>query len=413
MAGEVTFAFTDIEGSTERWERDGVAMQDAVRRHDAIVQTAIVQGGGHVFKTVGDAFCSAFAAPEDAVAAMLAAQQALNAEDFSTVDGLRVRTAIHTGAAEMREGDYFGPALNKVARLLAIGHGGQVLLTAETAALVDGTLPADVSLRELGAYHLKDFTRPQRLYQLLVPGLPAEFPPLRSLGTLPSDLSVVDTAEFHQVANFSGRDEELATLQAALKSDGAIAVVHGLGGVGKSSIAREYGWRNREHYSVVWWLNAQTEDGIIEGLLRLGTMFVQGLDQLADRRVAAERVINSVLGGFDKPVLLVFDNLEDEGLMRTWLPRTGARALATSRDIAWSADIAAIPLHIWTLEIAVEYLARASGRTDLSDDDARAIAQAVGALPLALAHAAASLRSARMVSGIEVAVSGRAFPITV
>jgi class 3 adenylate cyclase/tetratricopeptide (TPR) repeat protein len=398
MAGEVTFAFTDIEGSTARWERDGVAMQDAVRRHDAIVQAAIVQGGGHVFKTVGDAFCSAFAAPEDAVAAMLAAQQGLNAAYFSTVDGLRVRTAIHTGTAEMREGDYFGPALNKVARLLAIGHGGQVLLTAETAALVDGTLPADVSLRELGAYHLKDFTRPQRLYQLLAPGLPTEFPPLRSLGTLPSDLSVVDAAEFHQVPSFSGRDEELATVQAALKNDGAIAVVHGLGGVGKSSIAREYGWRNREHYSVVWWLNAQTEDGIIDGLLRLGTMFAQGLDQLADRRVAAERVINSVLGGFDKPVLLVFDNLEDEGLMRTWLPRTGARALATSRDTAWNADIAAIPLHIWTLEIAVEYLARASGRTDLSDDDARAIAQAVGALPLALAHAAASLRSARMVS---------------
>ena len=153
-----------------------------------------------------------------------------------------------------------------------------------------------------------------------------------------------------------------------------------------------------EHYSVVWWLNAQTEDGIIDGLLRLGTMFVQGLDQLADRRIAAERVINSVLGGFDKPVLLVFDNLEDEALMRTWLPRTGAQALATSRDTAWSTDIMAIPLQIWTLETAVEYLARASGRADLSDDDARAIAQAVGALPLALAHAAASLRSARMVS---------------
>src|SRR5580700_6470668 len=409
MAGEVTFAFTDIEGSTARWERDGVAMQDAVRRHDAIVQAAIVQGGGYVFKTAGDAFCSAFAAPQDAVAAMLAAQQALNREDFSTVDGLCVRTAIHTGTAEMREGDYFGPALNKVARLLAIGHGGQVLLTAETAALVDGTLPADVSLRELGAYHLKDFTRPQRLYQLLAPGLPTEFPPLRSLGTLPSDLSVVDAAEFHQVPSFSGRDEELATVQAALKNDGAIAVVHGLGGVGKSSIAREYGWRNREHYSVVWWLNAQTEDGIIDGLLRFGTMFVQGLDQLADRRVAAQRVINSVLGGFDKPVLLVFDNLENERLMRTWLPRTGTRALATSRDAAWSAEVTAIPLRIWSLETAIAYLRRGSGRTDFSEDEARAIAEAVGALPLALAHAAASLRNARMVSPLRYLERVRAY----
>ncbi len=398
QAGGITFVFTDIEGSTARWERDRVAMQDAMRRHDAILHTAIGDHGGHVFKTIGDAFCSAFATPQNAVIAMLAAQQALSAEDFSAVDGVRVRMAIHTGNAEVRGGDYFGPALNKVARLLAIGHGGQVLMTAETAALVDGALPADVTLRELGAYHLKDFTEPQRLYQLLAPGLQAQYAPLRSLGTLPSDLSIVDSAEFHAVASFSGREEELAAVRAALNRDCTIAVVHGLGGIGKSSIAREYGWRNREHYSVVWWLNAQTEDGIIDGLLRLGTMFVQGLNQLADRRIAAERVINSVLGGFDKPVLLVFDNLEDEGLMRTWLPRTGAHALATSRDAAWSTDITAIPLQTWTLDTAVEYLARASGRADLSDDDARAIAQAVGALPLALAHAAASLRSARMVS---------------
>ncbi len=309
-----------------------------------------------------------------------------------------MRASIHTGSAELRGGDYFGPAVNKVARLLAIGHGGQVLLAAESVALVDGTLPPDVTLRELGAYHLKDLAEPQRLYQLVAPALPAEFPPLRSLGTLPSDLSIVDAAEFHPVPDFGGRDEELETVQAALENDGAIAVIHGLGGVGKSSIAREYGWRNRERYSVVWWLNAETEDRIIDGLLRLGTMFAQGLDQLSDRRVAAGRVINSVLGGFDKPVLLVFDNLQDEGLMRTWLPRTGARALVTSRDTAWSADITAIPLPIWALETSMEYLHRASGRADLTDDDARAIAQAVGALPLALAHAAASLRSARMVS---------------
>ena len=397
-AGGVTFAFTDIEGSTARWERDRVAMQDAVRRHDAILQKAIAEHGGHVFKTIGDAFCSAFATPQNAIIAMLAAQQALSAEDFSAVDGVRVRTAIHTGSAEVRGGDYFGPALNKVARLLAIGHGGQVLMTAEAAALVDDALQADTSLRDLGAYHLKDFTEPQRLYQLLAPGLQVEFPPLRSLGTLPSDLSIVDAAEFHSVPSFSGRDDELAAVDAALQDDGAVAVVHGLGGVGKSSIAREYGWRSRDKYSVLWWLNAQTEDGIMDGLLRLGAMFVQGLDQLPDRRVAAQRVINSVLGGFDKPVLLVFDNLEDEALLRTWLPRTGARALVTSRDTALSSDVIAIPLQIWSLGTAVAYLQRESGRTDLNEADARAIAEVLGALPLALAHAAASLRSARMVS---------------
>lgn len=396
--GAVAFAFTDIEGSTARWEQDRAAMENAVRLHDAILRAAIAERGGQIFKTIGDAFCAVFTQPGDAIAAMVAAQQALSVEDFSSVGGLRVRVAIHSGTADEREGDYFGPAVNKVARLLAIGHGGQILLTHETAALVDGKLPAQASLRDLGAYHLKDFAEAQRVHQLLAPGLAAEFPPLLLLGTLPSDLSVIDAAEFHAVPSFGGRDEELAAARAALTHDGAIAVVHGLGGVGKSSIAREYGWRNRDRYSVVWWLNAQTEDGIIDGLLRLGTMFAQGLDLLADRRVAAQRVINSVLGGFEKPVLLVFDNLEDERLLRAWLPRTGARALATSRDAAWSADITAISLRVWSLETAIEYLLRASGRADFNPDEARAIAEAVGALPLALAHAAASLRSARMVS---------------
>ncbi|HEY2475488.1 MAG TPA: tetratricopeptide repeat protein [Candidatus Cybelea sp.] len=396
--GVVTFAFTDIEGSTARWERDRVAMQDAVRRHDAILREAIGERGGYVFKTIGDAFCAAFARPDDAVAAMLDAQQRLAVEDFSAVDGLRVRAAIHSGTADEREGDYFGPTLNKVARLLAIGYGGQILLTNETAALTASALPADLALRDLGTYHLKDFRLPQRVHQLLAPGLPSEFPPLRSLGTLPSDLSIIDAAEFRAVPGFSGRDDELAAVHAALKTDGAVALVHGLGGVGKSSIAREYGWRHRDAYSVVWWLNAQTGGDVIDGLVRFGTMFAQGLEQLADRRAAAQRVINSVLGGFDKPVFLVFDNLEDEGLLRTWLPRTGTRALVTSREAAISSDIISIPLRVWSLEIAVAYLQSASGRADLSEADARAIALALGGLPLALAHAAAALRGMRMIS---------------
>ena len=395
--GAVTFAFTDIEGSTTRWERDRAAMQAAVRRHDAILREAISERSGHVFKTIGDAFCAAFARPEDAIAAILFAQQQLVAEDFSAVDELRVRAAIHSGTADEREGDYFGPTVNKVARLLAVGHGCQILLTAETAGLVDGALPQDVSLRDLGAFHLKDFSEPQRVHQLLAPGLPSNFPPLRSLGTLPSDLSIVDTAQFHPVPSFSGRDDELAAVHAALADDGAIAVLHGLGGIGKSSVAREYGWRNREAYSVVWWLNAQTEDGIVDGLVSLGAMFVQGLDQLDDRRAAAKRVVNSVLGGFDKPVLLVCDNLEDEGLMRTWLPRT-VRALATSRDASWSAGVRVIGLHAWSLDTAVDYLRRESGRPDLSELDAGAIARALGTLPLALSHAAAALRNLRMVT---------------
>ena len=210
--------------------------------------------------------------------------------------------------------------------------------------------------------------------------------------------SIVDVEAIRPVPGFSGREQELAALSAALSNDNAIAVMHGLGGVGKSSVAREYAWRNREEYSVVWWLNAQTESAIVEGLLRVGTLFVRGLDQLADRRGAAQQVTNSVLGGFAKPVLLIFDNLEDERLLRPWLPRNGSRALATSRNASWGAEIASIPVQTWSLETSISYLRRESGRADLNEADARTIAEALGALPLALAHAAASLRGMRMVT---------------
>src|SRR5581483_2632280 len=130
------------------------------------------------------------------------------------------------------------------------------------------------------------------------------------------------------------------------KAMGPLPSCTALGGVGKSAVAREYGWRSREWYSVAWWFNAQTEEGIIDGLLRLGKMFAHGLDQLTDRRAAAQRVLHSMLGGFERPVLLVFDNLEDEALMPAWLPRS-ARGLATSREGAWSAEISTVPLHSW------------------------------------------------------------------
>ena len=210
--------------------------------------------------------------------------------------------------------------------------------------------------------------------------------------------TIVDAEAIRPVPGFSGREEELLALSTALSNAGAIAAVHGLGGVGKSSVAREYAWRSREKYSVIWWLNAQTEDAIIDGLLRLGALFVRGLDQHADRRAAAQQVTSSMLSGFAKPVLLIFDNLEDERLLRTWLPRSGTSALATSRNAAWSAGITAVALPIWSLATAIGYLQRESGRADLTEADARAISEALGALPLALAHAAASLREMRMVT---------------
>ena len=210
--------------------------------------------------------------------------------------------------------------------------------------------------------------------------------------------SILDAEAIRPVPGFSGCETELAALSSALLADGAIAVVQGLGGVGKSSVAREYAWRSRDQYAVIWWFDAQTESGVIDGLLRLGALFVRGLDRLADRRVAAQQVTNSVLSGFSKPVLLIFDNLEDERFVRAWRPRSGARVLVTSRNAAWGADFTSIALRAWESETAIAYLQRESARTDLTEDDARAITGALGALPLALAHAAASLRRMRMMT---------------
>jgi predicted ATPase/class 3 adenylate cyclase len=224
--GTVTFAFTDIEGSTARWERDRAGMQDAVRRHDASMRATITAHDGVVFKTIGDAFCAAFARPEDAVAAMLDAQRALAAEDFSAIDGLRVRAAIHTGTSDEREGDYFGPAVNRVARLLAIGNGGQVLVSRVTADLVQGALPPQVSLRDLGTHRLRDLALPEYVYQLVAPDLAAEFPALRSLDALPNNLP-------RMMTSFVGREAEISEITALVGANPVVTLV-GSGGVGKT-----------------------------------------------------------------------------------------------------------------------------------------------------------------------------------
>ena len=164
--GTLTFLFTDIEGSTRLWERDSSAMQAALARHDEILRRAIEEHGGYVFKTVGDAFCCAFPTAPDALEAALETQRRLLSSEWEQSEPLRVRMALHTGAAEERDGDYFGPPVNRVARLLSAAHGGQVLLSLPTQELVRDQLPAGTSLRDLGEHRLKDLFRPERVFQL-------------------------------------------------------------------------------------------------------------------------------------------------------------------------------------------------------------------------------------------------------
>jgi class 3 adenylate cyclase len=145
--GTLTFLFTDIEGSTKLWEHNPAAMQAALARHDELLRSAIEERGGYVFKTVGDAFCAAFSTGHDALEAALVVQRELFGEEWEDEIGtLRVRMALHTGASEERDGDYFGPPLNRVARLMSAAHGGQVLLSLPTQELVRDQLPAGTSL---------------------------------------------------------------------------------------------------------------------------------------------------------------------------------------------------------------------------------------------------------------------------
>ncbi len=229
--GTVTFLFTDIEGSIRLWDEHPQAMRPALARHDALLRQAIEDNDGAVFKTVGDAFCAAFAIAPDALAAALAAQRALHAEPWPEVLSLRVRMALHTGAAELRDEDYFGPPLNRVARLLSAGHGAQALVSAAAQELIRDALPASCSLLSLGEHRLRDLSRPETVFQLLHPDLPAEFPPLKSLDNpqLPNNLP-------EQITSFIGREKDIQAVKSLLDKTRLLTLT-GSGGCGKTRLA--------------------------------------------------------------------------------------------------------------------------------------------------------------------------------
>jgi class 3 adenylate cyclase len=165
-SGTVTLLFTDVQGSTRLWDTERDAMAPALRRHDEILRDAIEQAGGYIFKTVGDSFCAAFSAARAGLDAALAAQRNLAAQSWPTSRPIVVRMGLHAGVCEERDGDYFGPAVNRAARLLAVAGGGQVLVSGVAAELLSDELPDGVDLRELGTHQLKDLSRPERIYQV-------------------------------------------------------------------------------------------------------------------------------------------------------------------------------------------------------------------------------------------------------
>jgi predicted ATPase/class 3 adenylate cyclase len=231
-AGTVTFLFTDLEHSTQLWEEHPEAMQGALARHDALLRAAVGSHRGRVIKGRGDGIHAVFETPDDALRAAADAQESLAAEAWPGTGPLRARIGVHTGTAELRDGDYFGPTLNRAARLMAVAHGGQVVVSLATEELVRDTLSGGLGLIELGEHRLRDVARPERVFQLIGPGLTGEFPALRSLGSTTGNVTLPATS-------FVGRGEDLARV-AALVAEAPLVTLLGVGGVGKTRLALQF-----------------------------------------------------------------------------------------------------------------------------------------------------------------------------
>ena len=204
--GTVTFFISDIEGSTLLWEAHPQGMRAALARHDEILRTAVESNGGSVIKTTGDGLYAVFPTAHDAAAAAIESQKSIVVEPWSTLaaDDLKVRIGIHTGEAQEREGDYFGPAVNRTARIMAIGHGGQLLLSSVTADMVND-YGEGVTLNDLGHVRLRGLSRPERVYQLQADGLAQTFPPLRTEMAVAGKL-------LRQLTSFTGPEQEKTEL---------------------------------------------------------------------------------------------------------------------------------------------------------------------------------------------------------
>ena len=229
--GTVTFLFTDIVGSTKLWEEFPDAMREDLQVHDRILKELILRHDGYVFKTVGDAFCAAFSSSAAAVAAALDGQLALASSPWKAPGGIRVRMGIHIGEVDYRDGDYFGPTVNAVARLSSASHGGQILLSGGVATIVSSFLPTACALLPLGRHRLKDLCSDMEVYQLAHQELPSNHPPIVTLSTRPNNFMQQPTA-------IIGRERELQEIGGLIAGERCrLVTLTGPGGTGKSRIA--------------------------------------------------------------------------------------------------------------------------------------------------------------------------------
>lgn len=407
-SGTVTFLFTDIEGSTKHWEAHPQEMQAAFARQEDILRASVEANGGYLYKMIGDAFQVAFPTAPQALQAAIDAQRALHSENWPAGSGeLRVRMALHTGITEERGDDYLGPVLNRAARLLSAGYGGQVLLSRATYELVRDLLPDGVSLLDLGEHRLKDLFRPEHVFQLSLADLPSEFPALKTLDYRPNNLPRQTTA-------LVGREKEVQDVRALLRrGDVTLVALVGPGGIGKSRLALQAAADLLDDFPDGVWLvelSALTDSGLV----------VSAIASALGLQESPNEPLTLTLKGYlrDRQILLVLDTFEQvTGAARlvneilAAAPRV--KAIVTSRQALrlygeWDYQVPPLSLpdhkRLPPIEKLTQYDAvrlfidraqAAKAGFEITTDNAPAVAEVcvrLDGLPLAIELAAARIR---------------------
>jgi predicted ATPase/class 3 adenylate cyclase/DNA-binding CsgD family transcriptional regulator len=407
--GTLTFLLTDVEGSTRLWERDDEATALAIARHYEIVDEAVGQHGGvrPEEQGEGDSTVAVFARASDAVAAALSMQLAVQEEPWPESAALRLRLALHTGEAQLRdEVNYFGQALSRCARLRSIAHGGQTLLSRATHDVVVDNLPEGASLEDLGIHPLRDLARPEQVFQLCHPLLPGEFPSLRSFGSLPNNLPA-------QATSFIGREAEMSKIEELLRAN-RIATLTGSGGCGKTRLALEVARRLLDHYpDGVWWveLGSLNDPDLVPNA---------AASTLAIKEVPMQPLTQTVTGHLhDHRALLILDNCEHvieacaelanavvRGCPSVDVLATSREALGVDAETSWRVPSLTMPEErdpanveavagYEAVRLFADRAARARPNFQLTDANAPAVSEIcrrLGGIPLAIELAAARTR---------------------
>jgi predicted ATPase/class 3 adenylate cyclase len=401
----VTFLFTDIEGSTEKWEQAPRRMAQAVARHDDLLREAVEAHRGRVIKTTGDGIYAAFADATDGIAAVVAIQLSLADPQATAGVPIAVRCGLHLGPAEQRDNDYFGNTINRTARVMSAAHGGQVLVSQAVVDALNGQPRSDVGFRDLGTVRLKGLATPEHVYQVLHPRLRPDFPALRALEATPNNLP-------QQITSFIGRESELAEAETLLASTRLLTLL-GMGGLGKTRLALRIGADVLDTFpDGVWFVDlAPIRD---PALVPVETANALGL------REEPGAPLVDTLGNHlkSRKLLLILDNCEHligaSARLANALLRTAPdlRILATSREalhVPGEQIYPVLPLPVPHRAAALDVLSRSAAvqlfveRAQankpgfaLNDKEAPAVAELVARLegiPLALELAAARVRT--------------------